>query len=686
MIFSSPRYVSTILPLAQWCFADQPTVAHHATTIVKPLYDIVPNCSLHCINTFIQTDYPIGVCSRRTDINCLCRTNTTSGFTFGEAALRCVLSFCRRRVGSNSDAYDICNPVAGALPRTHATITATVAPEHTPTPPRQAGGVNSTSVSCTSSTSVHLTTSTSRQTATTVSSSHSQPPTYTTTKGSHSVSSSSPTNTNAGETSNPAGTSHSLNSGAVIGISVASGISFAFIIAVIFFFCCRRLRKKRRKEDHPNFFEIGGFMTEPPEFSLPPTRRPTPGPRSYISTANRDQEQQAMPQFNPGNHYPGLRLDHARSAGHDGTAQIGVAVSPESEIETSPMSQTSQRTVSELLPDKPELYPEPLRLSRQNHSRPNSEATLFEEDTVGRRLSTHGAVDSWEGSSGSASNGSRPYNRAPMLGLPPNPRALIQCFEGARGAFPNRSRPGQPTSPVFTNGGRGTQTNSAAAWNPSPTRRQANFPEREGYNARHWQESSDGPRGDPNQPLSPNMVSRPFHAPGPNYHFLENLNPGLDTAVAGEWQARGCARNSGFLRPLTPVREVRTPGTSAAAANRDYFNKLADIPDTINPANEIVSRPRIVRQDDIKRVQIRKGRPQPRELKMPYSPDDYWLEHGREHWTPGMVGSRPWNRSSGDGMYGWGHSRAFKHPGRHPPGEHHLTPSRRGADLILRVD
>jgi hypothetical protein len=94
----------------------------------------------------------------------------------------------------------------------------------------------------------------------------------------------------------------------------------------------------------------------------------------------------------------------------------------------------------------------------------------------------------------------------------------------------------------------------------------------------------------------------------------------------------------------------------------------------------MISRPRIVRQDDIKRVQIRRGKPSAKEVSVPYCPDDYWHEQNSE---PSKYNAA---RKSGEHKYAPG-GMLGRMPKKKPsPLERNLTPSRRGTDLALQVE
>lgn len=654
MMLSFPvRYVSAaILALASLCRADGS--AAQITSVVKPLRDIVPDCAFHCTRSFVQSDYPGNACSRGSDINCLCRTNTTSGLTLGEGALRCIYSFCVQQIRPSLSAYSICDSVRGALPKTHATITATIPFINPPAATEKTGGAGRTFPSSSNTTGTQTTT-VPVSTSTTVISSQSN-----TTKCSHSVPSTPTTATHGKPTQTPE-SSNTLNSAAVIGISVASGISFAFIIGVLVFFCCRRVRRTHQNRQDPGFFEIGGFMTEPPEFCVPPTRRPTPGSQSCPITTNKGLTgRRAMSPFRTVAQNPAVvvtKPDYDRSPGYNSLGRIGLAISSESEHDGSSRSQETPRTLSDLLPDKPDLYPEPLRLSQQTNTPPHSGETPLEDDAR-RRRSIFGP-SSGTNPSGSSSKeyGNMRFNRMRMIGLPPNPRAMKQGFSGGP---PSARSPGQRRIPTYATGG--IPGYGAGCSNPTSP---VSPPDR--ANIKHWQDPHGvGYRSDLNRPL-PRLPSpaASYQPPGSSETRLE---PG---DISNSHQPRGYARNSGVFRPLTPVTEVRAPGNNAREKTRhDYFNRPPSRYPAVHPVNEIVSRPRIVRQDDIKRVQIRRGKPQPKELQVPYSPEDYWLEHSR--------GQRR--------MYSGANPAVLNAAQRGSPPEHSLTPSRRGGDLILRVD
>ncbi|KAL4810060.1 hypothetical protein BDV18DRAFT_52438 [Aspergillus unguis] len=682
------------------------------------LLDLLPKCASRCVESFINTEYPKNACSKGCDLNYLCTTNTTNGYTLGEAALRCSLSLCSVEVAMSFDSYSICESVPDALPRTHATIVATVTagpnPTSTTTPAiitakpetTDAGTITSTTSTESDHTSSKTTTfqsPTSTTTNTRTSTTETEEPTSTSTE-----SSPSPT---AGEEFDDSSQSTSLNSGAVIGVSVASGIAGFFIIGVVIFFCCRRMRRKAQDRE---FFEIGGCMEEPPDFTFPP-KRPPRGPRPSPQKINNDPEsiRLVQPADQHPIQYPAVVVTQPEENYEYGNVSAnntdrGGVQSAKSDYETASIA--SSRTVSDLLPDKPtyELYPRPLRWSQHKRSRPSSGATVFEEEIYARPRPLPTPPLQQSGSS-QASTRTRRQNRHPPAGLPANPRAMMYGF-GSPGQMGTKSS-GSGKKPVYANTKDNVQSRQAAihGTSPHPSRQTEYDDDIDNY----WKGSGSdagfvGAKVIQPQPPAPSQgvahglgVSRSSYSEYPGYEFEFGFG---DTHSSDPRQ--GSRHSGGFqFRPLTPVREIRTPmgdvqNPMGEASTSNNYNRRSASPQKHafqHPyPQEIVSRPRVVRQDDIKRVEIRRGRPSPREVTAPYCPDDYWQEQQNESSSSG------YNASSSSGEYipmptptpkprpkntpGFG-----RMPKKKPsPAERNLTgmnltPSRRGADMILRV-
>lgn len=333
----------------------------------------VPSCALPCVKNFINNEFEKRACCHRTDFACLCRTNSTSGLTLGEAALVCVVSSCPPSIASGADVYGICAAIPGALPQTHQTITATVLTTSTKTLTNVASSTVLTTVIPSSSVST-----TSRESATTSSR------VSTTRLSTSSISNpiaESPTNTSS-PTPSPSEDSQSspLSSPAVIGLSVASGISAAFLAGVLVVFCGRKYRRRRLAAEREGF-EIGGEMSEPPNFGAPSGSSPAlsgigahitpPGPNFHQFPLQPVSRSGPLVAITP---IPEEMPSTSRNAG-------SVQPSPVTDYTASPRSESSQRSVSRLLPNntRSDLYPEPLRVSDQNE--PTSERSTSKDET-----------------------------------------------------------------------------------------------------------------------------------------------------------------------------------------------------------------------------------------------------------------------------------------------------------------
>ncbi|KAL4921876.1 hypothetical protein BDW62DRAFT_98008 [Aspergillus aurantiobrunneus] len=667
----------------------------HTTAI--SLLDLLPDCASECLENFISTEYPRNVCSEGCDLNYLCTENTTSGYTLGEAALRCSLSLCSTEVALSFNTYSICDSVPGALPQTHPTIIATITSPGNPTSTTGTNTIITAQPETTNTSSTTDPTSTETEpTSTTITTFQSptstadgtQDPSTETGEPTSTTSTDSAPGTTSNEPSSEPSHGSKLNSGAVIGVSVASGIAGFFIIGVIIFFCCRKIRRKVQDRQS---FEIGGHMSEPPDFSFPP-KRPPLGPRPSPGTLNTDSENARLVPPVDAEHqspvqYPAVIVTEPEEDYYYGNMPAGNAdredFQPSSNFEYDSASVASSRTVSDLLPDKPtyELYPRPLRWSHHKKSRPSSGATIFEEENYSR---SRNLPSPSLPQSSFPPRGESGQNRLPMPGLPANPRAMMYGF----------GRPGQTMAMnglahgkklVHWNAGEKSQPSRQAAIHGTFPYQSSHMDHDDNLD-NYWQSSDAGFVGA--KVIEPHGVAR---GAGSNRNSVGDY-PGYDFEFGfGDnfnSESRRASRHSGSFRPLTPVREIRTPmgeaqnpfsGGSNNGSKQTMYPPRSP-PGLPNSQQEIVSRPRIVRQDDIKRVQIRRGKTSPKEVTVPYCPDDYWLEQSKE-------ASSAYNAPRYSGGYQYGPKDFLGMPKKKPsPLERNLTPSRRGADLILQVE
>jgi hypothetical protein len=610
------------------------------------LYDMVPDCAKDCVDSFIKSEYTPMECTSPSDIKCLCRTRTTSSLTLGEAALSCVLSVCSQTVIAKSKAYHICDSVSEALPKTHQTITATVFSDTSTTKPSDEKTTAETISTSSTSTAEHtseasVTTPTAASASTPTSTTSSQTSEITSYDASSSsgspvepTSSTGQISSDSSEDTNKKG-DHGITPAAVIGMSVASGVAGSFIIGVAVFYCCKRWRRKQREQAAPHVFEIGGAMSEPPDFSKPMPQLPREGlglGSSYSPASDRETMLQRPGTFHSmGSVQPVSRYSPQSCTVHNlgqskepkGQERIGFAISSDSDWESSPRTQSSQHSVARLLPDPTAgLYPKPLKWSH----RPPSGETLFEEDESQQAAAAATA--------GMVQNDSPRLGVQPKLaGLPANPRAFKKGLPA--GHFNQRSGAPSTLSPPF---------------NPNPA-----------FGA----SSSDSSATTNETPETSETSQTSYSSLNPNVLFAAPANT-IHTQPKD--------------RSLSPGRQAPQPCPTPSSSS------------TLPPGSEIVSRPRIIRGNDIKRVEIRNSPRPPSEVVAPYCPDDLWLERGRILAPPRSrepSGELPYPSDMFPGAVHYPDSpkkKADAASNRVSPTSRNLTPSRRGDDLILRVD
>ncbi|EEP79728.1 predicted protein [Uncinocarpus reesii 1704] len=336
--------------------------------------DVVPECSFPCLQKFISTNYPTSVCADTKGLGCLCTQRSLAGYTIGEAALQCVLTSCPSPQGKELQAYGLCESVHAAIPNTHSilagtiTVSQIVTPSHIP--PMETSRMGAPLSSSMKSTA-HDTTDTNF--TSTTSATLSREPTqtvHTSRQGDVVVGSSMPSEPYPSlplETRNAA-SSDSLSPNQIIGISVGSGAACLFGLGLLLIFFLRRRKRQKSERQKSEPFEIGGTMAEPSPrpyyFDMPRI------PSTPIGAYNRST-------FEPLTSIPGLRL-HRASSKRSRTPSDQLDLD-DIELE----SPSSMRTVSRLLPDKPDfdlygrLHPITEKLAS---ARPLSAVTIFEED------------------------------------------------------------------------------------------------------------------------------------------------------------------------------------------------------------------------------------------------------------------------------------------------------------------
>ncbi|EEQ91764.1 uncharacterized protein BDCG_06884 [Blastomyces dermatitidis ER-3] len=372
-----------------FCLADH--ISPRATTI--PRGGFVPACAQGCLLSFLKLDFPAAACPNSRDLSCLCTRRSTTGFTLGEGALRCVYAFCLNPGIRELQVYAICSGIRNALPNTHTAITITsTAMTTTQADPSPSTTVSETTLPTTSTLS---TTYSSTLTTPTISSTSA-------TLLSTALSSSStlapldPTGLPPGLPEPPAANDEpSMTSAQVIGASIGGAVAGASLLALIILLLLKS-RRKRMMAAHESEFEIGGQMSEPtpqgstagyrggPTLGSPIGIYNEPVARRLTHPSNTTKQSEATSPDAGNFPYPYPAYSHSGSD----DASLSTPNATKSK---------SPRRISQLLPEKPnyEVYSSQHPITERLGRRPESSATVFEEDYDGDRKALLAANSHW---------------------------------------------------------------------------------------------------------------------------------------------------------------------------------------------------------------------------------------------------------------------------------------------------
>ena len=350
-------------------------------TLSPSLTNAVPVCARLCLQSFIAESFPTSICSSQQDLPCLCTHKSTSGYTLGEGAFRCIALTCTNETVRDAGAYQVCAGIQNALPNTHATITATmVAATSAP------GDLFDTGAQTTSSQiPLSIVPSSGSISATGLVAATGTPPSQPSPTNASSIVTStvapSQTSHAAATTSSTPGTTGALTTPQIAGIAVAGVASASVAFGIMLFLYCLRRRRALKQQMEQLPFEI----EKAPQKG---NSDPPPPPPKDGETSN-DNPGTAVPKVDQAPKVPPKDGAKRRSFWRRTIKpdDIGVAVSPETAHQASPKSIASYRTTSRLLPDKPAytLWPQPMRILQ--YTRPESTGTNFEEDLYGGRRS-----------------------------------------------------------------------------------------------------------------------------------------------------------------------------------------------------------------------------------------------------------------------------------------------------------
>jgi len=555
-----------------------------STNFLTPrLQLVIPPCAQTCLEFFIAANFPSFICGPPPNFDCLCTSDSTSGLTLGDGALKCFESDCDNVSESGAvSVYDVCM----TKPNTYLTPTTTIFLA-APTSVASSQGQVTSNYQSSTSPSLSFTRSSSSTTLSNTASgigtaitSDSSPISYpsssiiSNTQSTNSPaagvipvttpstwSTSSFTSTTAAPASSPAPI---LTKPRIAGVVVAGVGAAAIAFGLCFFIFCLRRRKSNRRNSGSSF---GGDKIVVSEETTPDM--------SAIAMRDFGLEHQAGLQIMPKRQRSPtrqLRLETPTTSSEDGWGQYQRDMAPKEmrlpagpqlprslRDEPSPITPASNRTRnSQLLPDKPSysLFPSPLRVTPR--------------DSVPNQL--------------------RPGSAAPTPAVP----ALRSPFARAAPQHPSS----MDTSQAHLQGGNGAE-NSNDPFTATSNRSAPNiYP--------YFQESRPRPpprsvrRDTPRfrvpsweQPASTGVVRKPVAGPQP--HRTQGVGPPPPPseqhymAAIEDFHRRKASRKRGnALRPLTH----HTSGSETSFENSDVeMDEVPNLRSTLSPVTEVRSPP-----------------------------------------------------------------------------------------------
>ncbi|OJD15639.1 hypothetical protein ACJ73_08965 [Blastomyces percursus] len=429
-----------------FCLTDH--ISRRATTI--PRGNLVPACAQGCLLSFLTSDFPAAACPNPRDLSCLCTRRSTTGFTLGEGALRCVYAFCLNPGIQELQVYAICSGIRNALPNTHTAITITsTAMTATQVDPSPSATISETTLPTASTPSI---TDSSTLTTPTLSNTSTTPLSTTSPSSSASVPidpAGLPPQIPETPTAND---EPSMTSVQVIGASIGGAVAGTLLLALAILLLLKS-RRKRMMAAHESEFEIGGQMSEPPPQGSTAGYRGGPTLGSPIGIYN---EPVAFRLSRPSNNIKQSEVTSPDAGSfpysypaysHSGSDDASLS-SPNATKSKSP------RRISQLLPEKPnyEVYSSQHPTTERLGRRPESSATVFEEEYDRDRKALLGANNHWFPSRLNGGYKNMPANR--NFSQPQQYSLQYTTYQNTRRQQPQhqqrRQRPQLPTLRLVT--------------------------------------------------------------------------------------------------------------------------------------------------------------------------------------------------------------------------------------------
>ena len=363
-----------------------------STASLSPdLVDRVPSCARRCLESYIADNFSTAACREKQDLSCLCTSKSASGLTLGEGALSCLASYCPQNILEDSiGLYELCAPIHNAEPMTHGTLTATkIIPAtvaltslHTttslphsiglPLPPPQSltkhSSARSSSTLPTTATTIRSSLIHPTSSGVSTTSSYSTPQRTPST----SLQISSTTSISSSASSSPSAAAPkaqpSLTKPQIAGVTVAGVASAALAFGVLFCIFCLRRKNSKRRNSGSSFGGDKIIPSRPGSPRLPEHGVPDSECGNVTLAPGETQECNRPASVTNSSRWSFWRRntkpeDIGVAVGHEDMPSTPL-MTRDPAHEEAPISASSFRTTSQLLPDKPTyfLFPQTLKV------------------------------------------------------------------------------------------------------------------------------------------------------------------------------------------------------------------------------------------------------------------------------------------------------------------------------------
>jgi len=89
MALCSPSILLRVLLIILFAYSK---LTDASVSLSNELTNFIPACAQVCFVSFLENNFPTTSCTTTPTLDCLCSSNSISGFTIGEGAIQCIIS------------------------------------------------------------------------------------------------------------------------------------------------------------------------------------------------------------------------------------------------------------------------------------------------------------------------------------------------------------------------------------------------------------------------------------------------------------------------------------------------------------------------------------------------------------------------------------------------------------------